>query len=76
MAKPDYSSPNGIRNWTKNAGFTSDMEAAKALALPFRTFCRYKADGLPFGTNSAARSSEFIMRQMRQILEQKKESKP
>lgn len=68
MGKKIYGSPESIRAWIKAAGFTSDQEAAAALDIPFRTFCRYKADGLPEGTAASVRSSHLVKQQMAMIL--------
>lgn len=75
MAKKsvDYSTPDGIRAWLAACAFTSDSEAAKTLGVPFRTFCRYKNAGLPRKTASAKRASTFVIEQMQEILQDRKQ---
>lgn len=71
--KVDYSSPDGIRAWLAACAFTSDSEAAAALGVPFRTFCRYKQLGVPRKTASAKRASTFVLEQMQEILQDRKQ---
>lgn len=36
-----------VAAWESACGFHGPNEASKALELPLRTYCRYKAEGLP-----------------------------
>ncbi len=68
----DYTTSDGVKAWIKAAGFSSDVEAASHLGIPFRTFCRYKAEGLPMKHGAAVRSSEYVIGLMEEILAERK----
>lgn len=37
----------GVSAWEAECGFSGPAEASKKLGIPLRTYCRYKAEGLP-----------------------------
>lgn len=65
--QPDLSKPDGIRWWESQCGFT-DAQAAEALAVPFRTFCRWKSKGIPKATRASKLESDATTKKMAEIL--------
>lgn len=73
MAKPsDYFKPDGIRAWIKACKFQNDKEAADALRVPFRTFGRYKAKGLPSKNTANLTYSRVLIAKMQMIQAERK----
>ncbi len=66
--KVDYSTPEGIRLWRQQCGFSSDAQASAALGVPFRTYCRWKALGAPHGSFMNKLATEAIVARMEKIL--------
>lgn len=66
--KIDFLSPDGIKLWIRQCGFATDKEACKALKVPFRTFGRWKALGVPRQTTGSKIYSESILRRMETVL--------
>ncbi len=75
MPKPStYFTPQGIRDWIKACAFRNDTEAAAALKVPFRTFGRWKASGLPAKNTANLTYSRVIISKMMQLEAARKKS--
>lgn len=73
MPRPsDYFKPDGIRSWIKACKFRNDREAADSLGVPFRTFGRYKARGLPSKNTANLTYSRVLIASMLKIAAERK----
>jgi hypothetical protein len=61
-----FSQPGGVEKFERMCGFHGPLEASKALGIPLRTYCRYKADGLP-----SKLQREVILDRMEAVLAKK-----
>lgn len=62
-----------IKDWVKECAFPSDAEACQSIGVPFRTFGRWKANGVPSKTPAARLFSKTIEERMLRILERRRE---
>ncbi len=47
MRMPNLTNSEGVRAWIKACGFRTDEEAYTAMGWNYRTYYRYKANGIP-----------------------------